>query len=227
MPPDEWVWRGVVVSSSVRWTLVVVVLAVAGVVALWPRTGGQHQQSSLPSAPSGQSVADLAALRARAALAPCPSARPGDAGAGVGPAALSGVRATCLGDGSSVDLGAALAGRPALVNVWASWCTPCQQELPALAAYSSAPDAVPVLGVQVQNDAAADGLDLLAYLGVHLPSVYDTNGAVSSALHLPVALPASYVVSSDGQVRPVNPPMVFATPDDVRLTVRKYLGAIR
>jgi thiol-disulfide isomerase/thioredoxin len=215
----------VVVSSSVRWTLVVVVLAVAGVVALWPRTGGRPQQSSLPSAPSGQSVADLAALRARAALAPCPSARPGDAGVGVGPAALSGVRTTCLGDGSSVDLGAALAGRPALVNVWASWCTPCQQELPALAAYSSAPDAVAVLGVQVQS-AAADGLDLLAYLGVHLPSVYDANDAVSRALHLPAALPASYVVSPDGQVRPVNPPVVFATPDDVRLTVHKYLGAI-
>jgi thiol-disulfide isomerase/thioredoxin len=218
----------VVVSSSVRATLVVLVLAVAGVVALWPRTGGQSQQSSLPSAPSGQPAADLAALRARAALAPCPSDRPGNAGAGragVGPAALSGVRTTCLGDGSSVDLGAALAGRPVLINVWASWCAPCQQELPVLAAYSSAPDAVPVLGVQVQS-AAADGLDLLAHLGVHLPSVYDANGAVSGALHLPVGLPASYVVSPDGQVRPVKSPLVFATPDDVRLAVRKYLGAV-
>lgn len=218
-------------SSSVRWSLVVLVLAVAGVVALWPLTVGQHQQTPWPSAasaPSGQPAADLAALRARAALAPCPAGRPTDAGAGRtggGPAALSGVRTTCLGDGSSVDMGAALAGRPALVNVWAAWCTPCQQELPALAAYASAPDAIPVLGVQVQS-AAGDGLQLLAYLGVHLPAVYDANDAVSRALHLPLALPASYVVSPDGQVRPVNPPVVFATPDEVRVTVHKYLGAI-
>lgn len=39
---------------------------------------------------------------------------------------LEGVLATCLGDGSTVDLGAALAGRLALINVWASWCRPCR-----------------------------------------------------------------------------------------------------
>src|SRR3981081_1110209 len=58
-------WGGVVWGVSVRWTRVVVVLAVAGVVALWPRTDGQHQQSSLPSAPSGQPVASLPASPAR------------------------------------------------------------------------------------------------------------------------------------------------------------------
>lgn len=35
-------------------------------------------------------------------------------------------------DGRPLDLPALLAGRPALVNLWATWCAPCIRELPSL-----------------------------------------------------------------------------------------------
>jgi thiol-disulfide isomerase/thioredoxin len=122
-----------------------------------------------------------------------------------------------------VDLGAILAGRPAVINLWASWCQPCREELPVLEAYATSPDAVSVLGVQVQSE-PGEGLDLLAGLGVRFPSVYDGDGVVGKALRLPNFLPVSYVVLADGSVHQVDPPKPFASPDQVRSTVQRYLS---
>jgi thiol-disulfide isomerase/thioredoxin len=193
-------------------TVVVAVLAVLGIVALWPRGAAED-----PTGPAAVEVTDveLAPLRAAAGLAPCP----GPSGAPpTGP--LAGVTVPCLGAPGSVDLGAALAGRPALLNVWASWCAPCRTELPALAGYAARPDAVPVLTVDVRDDPRA-ALRLLADLGVALPSVTDPRGDLAAALDLPPALPASYVVRADGSVARVDPPTPFGTADDVAAAVAR------
>ena len=69
-----------------------------------------------------------------------------------------------MADGTPVDVAAATAGEPTLINVWATWCAPCRKELPALQEYSQRPGAVRVLGVQVQSGQAG-GLELLDSLG--------------------------------------------------------------
>jgi thiol-disulfide isomerase/thioredoxin len=203
------------IGPAVRWALVGVVVVVALAIALWPRGGG----AAAPTAQAPAAAPDLTADRARAALPACtPTRLPGKGGA------LAGVRVTCLADGTTVDLGTLLAGAPALVNVWASWCQPCQQELPALDAYAHQPGAIRVIGVQVDSP-QKDGLDLLASLDVHVPTVYDSGNATVQALKARQLLPASYLVRADGTATLVTQPAeVLDTVADVRQAVTHYLG---
>lgn len=218
-------------KPAVRWLLVTSVLAVALVVALWPRanpataptsTGATSADAGQHAAPAQRAVApaSIDQLRSRAALQPCPAAPPG------GPPArgpLAGLTLPCLGQPGTVDLGAALAGRPALLNLWGPLCQPCVHELPALAAYTAQPGAVPVLGVEEQQ-LPEGALDLLAGLNVHYPSVSDPDGRLRAALGSPPVLPLTYVVFADGRVSQVNPPQVLRGPEQVRAVVARYLG---
>jgi thiol-disulfide isomerase/thioredoxin len=210
-------------SNRVRWLVAVLIVALAAAVALWPRGGDDAGPPVADRAP------DLTAARLRAALAPCP---PEDLLAGssinavpavpAGLAALSGTRVECLANGRVVDLAVTLSARPVLVNVWATWCQPCREELPVLAAYAAEPGTVRVVGLAVQS-APADALELLAALRVRLGQLWDPAGAAQRALKVPDALPATYLIASDGTVHFVNDPRLFRSVDQVRQTVARYL----
>lgn len=203
-------------TTATKWAVAVGVLVLATVVALLPL----REDAQQPPA-AGQPGPDLTAAREAAALPGCPA----DAGQGTPPvSALGGVVVPCLGDGAPVDLGSALAGKATLVNVWATWCQPCREELPVLRDFAAGSNDVEVLTVQVASP-ALDGLRMLTELGVRLPTVHDgegTTGPVRQALEVPQLLPASYLVTEGGDVRFIEQPRVFHSTEQVADAVARH-----
>ena len=91
-----------------------------------------------------------------------------------------------------------------------------------LAQYAAQPNAVPVIGIDVQ-DRPADALELLADLGAHYPSVTDPDGALQRALRAPPVVPVSYVLRPNGSVEMVSPVRIFRSPDNVGRAVERVL----
>lgn len=103
------------------------------------------------------------------------------------------VQLACLGTGPAVDV-ARLAG-PAVVNLWASWCYPCRQEMPLL---QRAHDDVRVVGVNT-NDAQAAALKFAAKVGASYEQLDDPTGRLATALHAP-GLPYTVAIDAAGAI---------------------------
>jgi len=94
---------------------------------------------------------------------------------------------------------AELAGRPVVINFWASWCVPCRKEMPAFeAVHRRRGDRVAFLGVDRQDD-RSDALRFLARTGVTYPSAYDPDGKLDVPYRLR-GMPTTVVVARDGRV---------------------------
>lgn len=219
-------------GPAARWSLVFAVVMVALVVAIWPRGDADVGPAAVPTqAPpsSGANSTDLqvsedelAAARVDAALDPCPEngqpAAPGSV--------LTGVMGNCLADGNAYDVGIGTAGKPLVINMWATWCWPCREELPVLGEFAArAADQVDVLAVHAEQGGNNPYL-VLAYLtenNVHLPTVLDSNGHIAAALQAPRVFPSTILVRPDGTVAKILP-QIFADSDELAAAVDEHLG---
>jgi cytochrome c biogenesis protein CcmG, thiol:disulfide interchange protein DsbE len=129
-------------------------------------------------------------------LAPCPTP-----GAPSAADALPDLSLPCLGaaEGAATVPLRRLTGRPMVVNLWASWCGPCREELPALARLSrSAGDRLRVIGV-ASLDVPANSVSFASDNRLPFPSLQDRDGDLERGLRRN-GLPVTVLVRPDGTV---------------------------
>lgn len=106
-------------------------------------------------------------------------------------------------DGRKVEVPAAYAGRPVLINVWASWCGPCIEEMPELQRFHAqqGDNGTQVVGIAL--DEAAAVRDFLGRVPVTYPILVDVAGPADAGVRLgnpKGVLPYSVLVSADGRL---------------------------
>jgi cytochrome c biogenesis protein CcmG, thiol:disulfide interchange protein DsbE len=94
-------------------------------------------------------------------------------------------------------------GQVVLVNVWATWCGPCREELPELArlAREHRDAGLVVLGISVDAPGARrQVLRLVAEAGVDYPIVLDPHGRQLGSYQIQ-GYPTTFVIGRDGTLR--------------------------
>lgn len=93
--------------------------------------------------------------------------------------------------------------RPAVVNVWASWCVPCRSEAPLLrAAHEEFGGQVEFIGVDVQDDQDS-ARAFIAEFGLTFTHYFDRRRSVPERLG-GIGVPITYFVAAGGQVIDVH-----------------------
>ena len=171
---------GVMLVIAAALTLVRIVRGPGPAVARGVLAGtwhGRHGDPDMPAPPPGVTAAE-----------------PGDA---MPPVQLPGL------DGTPVDLVALAAGRPLLINVWASWCGPCIEEMPELDRFAreQGQTGVQVLGIALDDAEAVRAF--LERIPVDYAIALDAPGPADAGVRLGNprgVLPYTVLLSPDGRL---------------------------
>jgi cytochrome c biogenesis protein CcmG/thiol:disulfide interchange protein DsbE len=105
---------------------------------------------------------------------------------------------TSEGGTFSLDEHLATDGRPVFLNLWASWCFPCREEMPAIDTASKEHPEVAFIGVSIR-DSRSEAEAFIEEIGVTYLIGFDDDDALDRD-YQPLGLPASYIISSEGVV---------------------------
>jgi cytochrome c biogenesis protein CcmG, thiol:disulfide interchange protein DsbE len=140
----------------------------------------------------------LRILPAALLLAACGDA-PGGGPVRVGKAAPAYAAETLDGEREALSQ---LRGKPVLLNVWATWCHPCRQEVPALEQLHRAygPRGLLVIGVSIDQGDQEQGIrEFMQEFGASYPVWLDPDGEVATVFST-VGVPNTFLIGPEGQV---------------------------
>lgn len=102
-------------------------------------------------------------------------------------------------DGPGIRAVLADLDRPAVVNVWASWCLPCRSEAPLFAAAHEAySDRVEFIGIDVEDDRASAS-EFIDEFGLEFDHYFDAHRGVPAELG-GFGTPITYFVDAEGEI---------------------------
>lgn len=91
-------------------------------------------------------------------------------------------------------------GRPLVVNVWASWCGPCREEMTSLERLSKlAPAKLKVIGISTDDDANL-AREFVARAGISFSSFHDADQNLERKVFGAAAIPVTLVVDAQGKI---------------------------
>ena len=90
-------------------------------------------------------------------------------------------------------------GRPAVVNLWATWCAPCRRELPMMAELAAAHPGIDVIFANQREAAQRVGL-FLATEGLRLELLVLDEAGVLGRHYAALGLPTTVFLDAEGQM---------------------------
>jgi cytochrome c biogenesis protein CcmG/thiol:disulfide interchange protein DsbE len=99
-----------------------------------------------------------------------------------------------------------LRGRVVLINIWASWCKPCEQEAAELEEawqHYKADDQVVIIGVDYV-DTPSGAMSYLTKFNITFPNAPDLQSSISSILNRSMGVPETYIIDRDGVLQYVK-----------------------
>lgn len=177
--------------TRVGWAVSVTAVLLTGCTAGLPGAATPPEGASPPLAPAATLPLSVDGVASCTSVRQQPTVPPD------GPR-LASMDLPCLTAGVPINP-ARLDGRPVVVNLWATWCRPCREEMPILQAASSRhQERVQFLGVNTKDrpDWAAD---FLQEIKVTYPEVVDPEGRLLAAVRSP-GLPVTLVLDRDGRL---------------------------
>jgi thiol-disulfide isomerase/thioredoxin len=101
-------------------------------------------------------------------------------------------------DGEVVTL-SKYAGKPIFLNIWATWCGPCMQEMPSIAKLANNPNLKDVVFLCVATDESPRPVQ--AYVDAKRPpmTILHANGSIPKVFFTE-GIPATFLIAPDGRI---------------------------
>jgi cytochrome c biogenesis protein CcmG/thiol:disulfide interchange protein DsbE len=187
--PYSWAVSFVKATAALigRWKLAtgMIVIGIAAIIVVVVAASGGTRGTSSASASTSSSGSTSGSAPA--------------GGVATGSAAPDFTVAVLGSSGQHITLGAQYHNKPVIVNFWASWCTPCQQETPLLARwYQQQHGTVSLVGLD-ENDSETAAAKFAREKGVTYPLGFDPQTTVAKKYDIS-GIPQTFFLNAQHRV---------------------------
>jgi cytochrome c biogenesis protein CcmG/thiol:disulfide interchange protein DsbE len=110
-------------------------------------------------------------------------------------------RTVRLGTDDSVSIQQEAKGQVTLVNIWATWCIPCRDEMPALEKLYQelGPKGLRILAISIDDGTPGDVQSFVRELGLSFEFLHDKSGDIQR-VYQTTGVPESFLLDRDGVI---------------------------